>query len=206
MKGKIVSPRNFGWLEHRLDTRSIDYLWEIIKVAKIDNKLNLVGNISKSLNLNDNNNYFFDNILVNLIKAYNQNFGIHFLHQGLQHQNKLGLEGFWVNYQYKNEFNPFHSHTGIYSFAIWLKIPTEWEEQADLSFLVGVEKDLRKVSCFEFQYTDTLGQIQSHTYKLNKSYEGTILFFPAGLQHAVHPFYESNEPRISVAGNISILK
>ena len=33
--------------------------------------------------------------------------------------------------------------------------------------------------------------------------EGTMLFFPAQLQHGVYPFYESDEVRISISGNVS---
>ena len=139
-----------------------------------------------------------------LVNAYLENFGPHFIRQGSKIQNQLNLDGFWVNYQYENEFNPFHSHTGIYSFAIWLKIPTNWNEQCKLPFLSGVEEKSKKAGCFEFQYTNTVGQIQAKTYRLDKSYENKIIFFPASLQHAVHPFYSCDEPRISVAGNISL--
>ena len=31
-----------------------------------------------------------------------------------------------------NRFFPFHFHGGVYSFAIWMKIPTEWEDQCKL--------------------------------------------------------------------------
>ena len=29
----------------------------------------------------------------------------------------------WVNFQAKHEFNPFHTHTGIYSFVLFVNIP-----------------------------------------------------------------------------------
>ena len=32
--------------------------------------------------------------------------------------------------------------------------------------------------------------------------EGTILFFPSQLQHTVYPFYNCEEDRISISGNI----
>ena len=46
--------------------------------------------------------------------------------------SQLVLDKFWVNYQYKTEFNPYHDHSGVYSFAIWLKIPYDWEDQHKL--------------------------------------------------------------------------
>ena len=41
------------------------------------------------------------------------------------------------------------------------------------------------------------------SYKLSKNYEGTMLFFPAKLRHCVYPFYGTDEPRISIAGNLN---
>ena len=32
--------------------------------------------------------------------------------------------------------------------------------------------------------------------------EGTMLFFPSQLDHQVYPFYDCDEERISVSGNI----
>ena len=40
-------------------------------------------------------------------------------------------------------------------------------------------------------------------YNLSPKYEGFMLFFPAKLRHCVYPFYETDEPRISIAGNLS---
>jgi hypothetical protein len=33
-----------------------------------------------------------------------------------------------------------------------------------------------------------------------------MVFFPAQLLHQVYPFYESDEVRVSVAGNIGVFK
>ena len=112
------------------------------------------------------------------------------------------LNGFWANYQYQHEFNPYHHHGGVYSFAIWLKIPTDWKEQHNLPFLEGMKESDRKASDFEFEYCDLLCDIRNHRYQLDKSMEGRMVFFPAGLRHTVYPFYNCEEPRISVAGNV----
>ena len=34
--------------------------------------------------------------------------------------------------------------------------------------------------------------------------EGTMVFFPAQLRHAVYPFYNCDEERISISGNIAL--
>ena len=44
--------------------------------------------------------------------------------------------------------------------------------------------------------------MRNHSFQLDKSMEGRMLFFPAGLRHTVYPFYNCEEPRISVAGNV----
>jgi hypothetical protein len=38
---------------------------------------------------------------------------------------------------------------------------------------------------------------------MGKELEGLMVFFPAVMNHLVYPFYDSTEPRISVAGNMA---
>ena len=42
------------------------------------------------------------------------------------------------------------------------------------------------------------------SYHLSPKDEGIMLFFPSTLYHMVHPFYDCDEERISVSGNIRI--
>ena len=51
---------------------------------------------------------------------------------------------------------------------------------------------------------DTLGKIVNYEIAMGKSVEGTLVLFPAQLKHSVNQFYNCDEPRISVAGNISL--
>ena len=46
------------------------------------------------------------------------------------------------------------------------------------------------------------GNIKHFGYRLDPNMEGRMLFFPARLQHTVYPFYNCDEARISVAGNL----
>ena len=55
---------------------------------------------------------------------------------------------------------------------------------------------------FCFSYTNILGENSFSHYQLGKGYEGTMLFFPSILNHEVFPFYNCEEDRISVSGNI----
>ena len=106
----------------------------------------------------------------------------------------------WVNYQKQYEFNPLHDHTGIYSFVIWLQIPTEYKDQREL--LIAKNTNSPVISNFCFNYQNILGGSGEYVYEMSKEMEGTILFFPSQLQHTVYPFYDCEEDRISVSGNI----
>ena len=110
------------------------------------------------------------------------------------------LEPFWVNFQKETEFNPIHSHSGVFSFVIWVKIPTDWREQHALP--ISANSNAPRASDFEFRYTTMLGDISNYIYLLDKEVEGHMLFFPAKLMHEVYPFYNCDKERISISGNI----
>ena len=111
-----------------------------------------------------------------------------------------GLDNFWVNFQKQHEFNPMHNHSGVYSFVVFMKIPTDWREQHEIPFVK--ESNAPKASDFEFVYTDVMGNVTGYTYCLDSSFEGIMLFFPAEMMHQVYPFYNCEEERITISGNI----
>ena len=49
-----------------------------------------------------------------------------------------------------------------------------------------------------------LGEYRKYVYKMSKKMEGNMLFFPSNLTHAVYPFYNCSENRISISGNIGL--
>ena len=109
----------------------------------------------------------------------------------------------WVNFQQKHEFNPPHNHTGIISFVIWIKIPYNIEDECNT--VVSKKSKNPLVGHFTFHYANVLGKVYHEHIKADKSYEGTLLIFPSDLNHSVHPFYTSDEYRISVSGNVKFL-
>ena len=113
---------------------------------------------------------------------------------------ELCLNNFWVNYQYKHEFNPMHSHSGVISFVIWLNIPTNWEEQHELP--ISKNSNSPSASDFSFSYTDICGNIQAYAVNLAPKDNGLMLVFPATLNHLVYPFYKCDSKRVSLSGNI----
>ena len=205
MKSRKFSPHHQGWIESILDKEHINFLWDRIENGnKVDIKDTLAGNISKSYEITDNKDrYFFNAILWPHVEMYRKiNEDKDPLPIPVNAELELYLHDLWVNYQYQTEFNPYHFHGGMYSFVIWMKIPTFWREQHELSFLDGVDVENKKASNFEFQYLDMLGNIKNWGYRLDPSMEGHMLLFPARLQHTVYPFYNCDDTRISIAGNL----
>lgn len=110
---------------------------------------------------------------------------------------ELFVERFWINYQRPGEFIPLHQHSGIFSFVVWVSLPEITVSNNNQNY------DLRKgyQGQFEFAYTDMLGQVKTIRMSGDKSWEGKICVFPAGLHHQVYPHYE-DDLRITVSGNI----
>ena len=196
----------FGIETNLSGTPVMDKLWEYISNAKENsksNKANLAGNLSSSLLLNDTDNYFFDNACIPIIRKYREIFkkASAFHSQSIfKNDIQYVLGTLWVNFQKQHEFNPLHNHSGIFSFVVFMKIPTDWREQYEIPFVK--ESTTPRASAFEFVYTDVMGNINVFTYSLDSSSAGLMLFFPAEMNHQVYPFYNCEEERITISGNI----
>jgi len=201
-------PPSLGWMEMRLDGSDMDCLWKYIETAKkenvtINNSANkrLAGNISSSLTLVDSDN-FFRKVLDPLCAQYQLMFGDTPNIKATPSMHPLELVDMWVNFQKKHEFNPAHTHTGIFSFVIFMKIPTNYRDQKKLSIANLSNSDA--ISNFAFSYVDIFGNITHHPMIMSPEYEGIILLFPSSLPHQVYPFYESDETRITISGNLGL--
>ena len=196
----------FGLEANLFGTPAMDKLWEYISNAKENPKSHnteLAGNIFSSLVLNDTDNWFFQNVCIPLIAEYRGTFkkSTAFNSRAISKNDPpYGLDQLWVNFQKQHEFNPMHNHSGIYSFVVFMKIPTVWKEQCEIPFVK--ESNSPKASAFEFVYIDIMGNISQYTYCLDSSFEGIMLFFPAEMMHQVYPFYNCEEERITISGNI----
>ena len=89
----------------------------------------------------------------------------------------------WFNLQKSTDYLPIHTHNGVLSYSIWLKLPP--------------------LSEFVFYYNGIVRQCD-YLLRLTPKDEGDLLFFPSTLRHGVHPFSSNdpNEIRISLSGNI----
>ena len=131
---KTIELPNIPILQATLPEPVITYLWDLIGVAEKKPKNlkdGLAGNISKSIELYDEQN-IFETFCVPSLESLDEKFGRgwHPLNSG--HSYNYKLTNLWVNYQKQTEFNPMHDHGGSYSFVVWMKIPTSNKEQREL--------------------------------------------------------------------------
>lgn len=195
---------NVGFLETKLSKEVMKRLNSYIEDRRESWNHRLIGNISGSYLLKDKNNWFFHNTILPAIERFNKDFPVrtNYIHPYLTKSCAFVLDTMWVNFQKKYEFNPLHDHHGVYSFVIWMKIPSDFEKESQIP--IAKKSNRACANTFQFIYTTALGGLGTHIYRLSKKDEGTMLFFPARLNHVVYPFYLSNGYRVSVAGNISI--
>ena len=199
---KTIHPNNFGWLEIKLDEVHLKHLWGCIKNPVSNHKSKLAGVISKSQLIEDKDDFFFKNVLHQACFRYEQDFnGLPVDHLPITGSHPLFLSSMWVNYQKQTEFNPRHNHCGIYSFVVWMKIPTKFQDQRKLEI---AESNTNTISNFCFDYKNILGHDVGAIYRMSSQMEGTMLFFPSQLNHSVYPFYNCDEERISISGNIML--
>ena len=199
---KSFSPPNLGWLEYKLTSKEMDYVWRCIENKKDDCKNDLAGNISSSYSLIDRGDWFWLNVITPLIRLYNEQYLGLGKRIPINNKHPYYMKDWWVNYQKQNEFNPLHEHTGVYSFVLWMKIPFDWNEQNKKD--IAKDSISPKISTFQFSYSTTIGNHHVYEYELSSEDEGTMLFFPAQLPHQVYPFYDCDEDRISISGNIML--
>ena len=187
--------QNKLWIDTRLSAEHMRYLHQAIgeKPSGV------------STYIDDKDNWFFKSALKELTERlfyddWNNYRKYHIKRD--EFPSEFEMDRFWVNYQKQNEFNPLHNHSDYYSFVIFMKIPTHWEEQHALNF----DKFRAQVaSDFMFVWSECTDRfIRTQNFTLISEDEGRILFFPAWLQHMVYPFYGTEEERITISGNIRL--
>ncbi len=187
----------------KLTKKITKLLWKKIDIAKVQRRNMsdaLAGNISSSLALEEDVTFsstVLYPICKHIIDSNIDTLGPE-LHPSAPDVS-LDIE-WWVNFQKQLEFNPQHNHAGILSFVIWMQIPTDWREQHTIPS--AKVSNSPAASDFQFTYTDIVGNIKAHPIYMDKSMEGTMVVFPAHLSHSVYPFYDCDEERISIAGNV----
>ncbi len=212
MEFKCVTLPNIGIVETQLSQEIVKNLWAVIEEAKqnqVDQKKVLAGHISSSLRIDQKSKYiknFINNVLPHITNKYIEVYkGLPVRHLVSNEHAKieLNLDSLWVNFQNKHEFNPIHCHGGALSFVIWMKIPTSSTEQNNLPISKNSSSQ-GLASNFSFIYNDILGTLRTFVYQLEKNISGYMVMFPSSLYHQVCPYYESDDTRITISGNIAL--
>lgn len=199
---------NYGFLSVKLPEDLLKIVKDEIEViSKNRNNLskfnkNLVGQLKYEFPFSDETLKKIEPFIFKLKEVYELNFGNPNKSSFGEIQPDFCLGEMWVNFQSKHEYNPPHIHSGLYSFALWINIPYNLQEEEDMDN--GKYSAMPTNSHFYFQYNTTLGEIVQHKIPVDKSMEGHMVFFPAKMSHYVNPFYTSDGERISVSGNLRV--
>lgn len=207
MSNNLYSLPNSGFLLGEVPVHILDAIKLEVDEIKTDftkgtpqNK-NLAGNIEKEFDLIKSIPVLQQYAIETLLE-YDKTFNHVSSIDPLTHGVPFTMSAAWVNFQSKGEFNPNHAHSGVVSFVIWIDIPYDLDNEVASG--PGRYSSRPANGCFEFSYSNILGNISTHRIPIDKSYEGKILMFPSKLQHCVYPFYTSDDYRISVAGNVAL--
>jgi len=166
-------------------------------LKQLDNRVpyngNLSGQIEKEYQVSIP--YPLDNILLDMYSEYSKKFKYHV-------GKKVGIREkvAWVNVQKKYEFNPIHLHDGVVAWVLWLQIPYDLKEEFSLP--QSVNSLGPRMSLFEFIYSKLDAGINMQNLEIDKTWQGTLVMFPAYLKHCVYPFFTSEDYRISMASNL----
>jgi hypothetical protein len=199
---------NMGFLQVKFSDQELTPLFEEIKEIEISNFKNtvpyntgLAGNLEFEFELFKSKQYV-ESLIMPFCEEYNKQFGYTDRVEILTKHASLVLDSLWVNFQKKHEFNPVHSHQGMYSFVIWIDVPFEIADE--ISVPCSINSNAKVPGHFQFIFTNSIGEICTHTIPVDKTYVNTMVLFPAVLRHTVYPFSTSDNFRISVSGNFKL--
>ena len=199
---KTFNLRNLGILEDKLPKDLYNKLYKECLTARKNNSAFISGLTSSGVPDHfylEKNKIELNNYIVQLIPKYNDCFNYLSSLKQLSKNHYLTMGKPWINFQKKHEFLPNHTHDGVLSYSIWIKIPYNEEKEKNYK---RTKVDKKKLYSFEFSYTNILGQFCQQPYEITEKNEGCILMFPSTLAHCVYPFYTSEGDRISISGNI----
>jgi len=201
------------WLDVRIAEKTMNHLWDMINhpITPPTNDPNNIyyqglfsgGPNNKVYDIEDKNNWFFENVLKECAEMmhyrdWSTYYNVHIAHAAPP--TVFALKEMWVNHQKQHEFIPPHNHNGGigFSFVVFMKIPTHWKDQQELPWLKNVKNS--QVSDFQFLLQQL--SMEEETISLCPDDAGRMLFFPAWFLHQVFPFYECDEERVTISGNV----
>jgi len=108
------------------------------------------------------------------------------------------LTTMWINYMKANEFNPPHNHEADLSFVLYPHVPDEIAKE---------NKEFKGTTMGPGGIAWLYGESGVFTINVvsGMPVTGDLFFFPSFVSHWVYPF-KSNVERVSVSGNVIIIK
>lgn len=191
IKKANIKPWGPCLVEMFLETNEIEDVKKLCNKNKLlDRRKFLAGHLEHEYTIEDSK-------LNEIIKEYIANYkSICDFYYSNKKNKKLNVNGSWVNFMQKGDFNPLHFHTECdFSGVLYLDVPNEIEKEAKESINNGTSPG-------EIQFisgTSIKNFVTSHTF-LPKN--GQLFIFPSNLIHMVCPF-KSNVERVSVAFNLT---
>ena len=121
------------WIDIRLTEEEMTFLRDAIDTSIEEQKgkdwrNNTAGNASRST-LIDKDNWFYETVLKKLSERMFYDDWDNYYKYVIDQEEpppEFELKSIWVNYQKQHEFNPPHHHNGLFSFVVFMKIPTHW--------------------------------------------------------------------------------
>jgi hypothetical protein len=185
--------KNIGFIQYKFNDEQLKPIHQEVSNIQMNfdkyepqtaqNKL--AGNIFKEFYIKDCRDHL-ENLLLLLVSSYDEIFNYTPAINIMNNSYPLTLGPSWVNFQSKGEFNPNHYHSGVLSFVLYIQVP--YLIQDEIKNKSGTHSTKNVPGHFEFTYANSLGNIQTETIPVDKTYENTILMFPSMMQHCVYPF------------------
>ena len=168
---------------------------------------NLVGAMEEQYGLNTNNASFYEeleDLVLDICEDTERKQELLNPTTCIVNYNDVYLKSMWINFQKKHEFNPIHTHSGDYSFVLFVDIPFDIKNEKECKNAIRTEEEERLNGVFTFSYPDSASSfpITHRNFDIDRSWEGTMFLFPANLAHSVNPFYTSNDYRVTISGNV----
>jgi hypothetical protein len=197
---------SIGVMSSKFTTKQLKPLWDEVNEIQNDfssaikHNIGLAGHIKQEYQIKKCKKHL-ESLILPIVLAHREKY--YFLKRTnvLTKDADIVLDSCWVNFQKKHEFNPVHSHDGIMSFVIWLKVPFNMENEKKVFPDLRQERNL--TANFAFVIVDSMGRTSTRNIPADKSYENVIMVFPSEMNHLVYPFYTSDDYRISVSGNFA---
>jgi len=171
-----------------------NYIDETIKVKKKINKFDhgpyLAGDVTQEFTLEKN---FVEEI--GWIKFLSNAVYEWIKKDTAKEISEFRLISTWIVRQFKNEYNPIHTHSGHVSGVGYLKVPNDINKSNKKSH-VQTDGKLVLIDGYKSLFSNGTFIIEPKV--------GDFYMFPNNLMHAVYPFFGTDEERRSISFNADL--